>query len=214
MTQTWSATERADIAQTLLAAGPGAPTLCAGWQTQHLAAHLVLRDRTPWRMSPGRLEALAASSADPDGYAALVAQVAEGPGRLTPGYWFSEQMNLLELFVHSEDVRRAGPGASRSTEIDPAYATALWKQFRLFSRLLLRPAPVGVVLVVSDGPRTVARKPRSGSGTVVVTGDLADVILFAFGRGASTELTVQGDEADVRALVSRFPGPSGTSDPA
>ena len=62
MTQTWSATERADLAQTLLAAGPGAPTLCAGWQTQHLAAHLVLRDRTPWRMSLGRLESVAATS--------------------------------------------------------------------------------------------------------------------------------------------------------
>lgn len=210
MTQTWSATERADLAQTLLAAGPGAPTLCAGWQTQHLAAHLVLRDRTPWRMSPGRLEAVAASSADPQGYATLVAQVAEGPGRLSPGYWFSEQMNLLELFVHSEDVRRAGPDGARSTEIDPGYAKALWKQFRLFSRLLLRPAPVGVVLVVTDGPRVVARKPRSGAGTVVVTGELADVILFAFGRGSSTELMFQGDDTDARALLARFPGPGGT----
>ena len=214
MTQTWSATERADLAQTLLAAGPGAPTLCAGWQTQHLAAHLVLRDRTPWRMSPGRLESVAATSADPQGYAALVAQVAEGPGRLSPGYWFSEQMNLLELFVHSEDVRRAGPDGARSTEIGPDYAKALWKQFRLFSWMLLRPAPVGVVLVVTDGPRVVARKPRSGAGTVVVTGELADVILFAFGRGTSTELTFQGDAADVRALLARFPGPGGASSQA
>lgn len=214
MSQTWTATERAEIARTLLDAGPGAPTLCAGWQTQHLAAHLVLRDRSPWRMSPGRLESVAASSADPAGYAALVAQVAEGPGRLAPGYWFSEQMNLLELFVHSEDVRRAGAEGATSTQVDPEQAAALWKQFRLFSKLLLRPAPVGVVLVVADGPRTVARKPRSGTGSVVVTGDLADVVLFAFGRGAATRLAFQGEQADVDALLARFPGPSGTSAPA
>lgn len=211
MAQTWNATERADIARTLTAAGPGAPTLCVGWESQHLAAHLVLRDRSPWSMSPGRLESLAASSADPEGYAALVAQVAEGPGKATPGYWFGEQMNLLELFVHSEDLRRAGPQGARSTEVDPEHGRAMWKQFRLFSRLLLRPAPVGVVLVVTDGPRVVARRPRSGSGSVVVTGELADVILFAFGRGASTRVTFQGDAADVSALVARFPGPEQTT---
>lgn len=214
MAQTWNATERADIARILTEAGPGAPTLCAGWQTQHLAAHLVLRDRTPWRMSPGSLEALAASSSHPAGYAALVAQVAEGPGRLAPGYWFAEQMNLLELFVHTEDVRRANPGGDRPATVDPEQARAMWKQFSMFSRLLLRPAPVGVVLVVQDGPRVVARRPRSGHGPVVVTGELADVILFAFGRGAATGVSFQGDAADVAALVARFPGPPATTSAA
>ncbi|MDQ6739627.1 MAG: TIGR03085 family protein, partial [Actinomycetota bacterium] len=33
------------LAETLLAAGPDAATLCAGWRTQHLAAHLYLRER-------------------------------------------------------------------------------------------------------------------------------------------------------------------------
>lgn len=207
MAQTWNATERADIARTLTAAGPGAPTLCVGWESQHLAAHLVLRDRTPWYMPPSRLESVAATSTDPAGYADLVAKVAEGPGRLSAGYWFAEQMNLLELFVHSEDLRRAGPDGARSTDVDPEHGRAMWKQFRLFSRLLLRPAPVGVVLVVPNGPRVVARKPRSGTGSVVVTGELADVILYAFGRGASTRVTFQGEPADVRALVARFPGP-------
>src|SRR5437868_4661783 len=39
--------ERATLAETLLAAGPDAPTLCAGWTTRDLAAHLVLRERKP-----------------------------------------------------------------------------------------------------------------------------------------------------------------------
>ena len=33
------------LAETLLAAGPDAPTLCRGWRTRDLAAHLYLRER-------------------------------------------------------------------------------------------------------------------------------------------------------------------------
>ena len=33
------------LAETLLAAGPDSPTLCEGWQTRDLAAHLYLRER-------------------------------------------------------------------------------------------------------------------------------------------------------------------------
>ena len=40
-------TERAAFADTLEEAGPDAPTLCTGWTTRDLAAHLVLRERRP-----------------------------------------------------------------------------------------------------------------------------------------------------------------------
>jgi uncharacterized protein (TIGR03085 family) len=39
--------ERKALADALQAAGPDAPTLCEGWQTRDLAAHLVLRERRP-----------------------------------------------------------------------------------------------------------------------------------------------------------------------
>src|ERR1700749_1337470 len=39
--------ERAALAALLDETGPDAPTLCAGWQTGDLAAHLVLRERRP-----------------------------------------------------------------------------------------------------------------------------------------------------------------------
>src|SRR5690606_24047731 len=35
--------ERHALADLLMAVGPDAPTLCAGWTTAHLAAHLVVR---------------------------------------------------------------------------------------------------------------------------------------------------------------------------
>src|SRR3954452_12509995 len=39
--------ERRELADLLDRLGPGAPTLCEGWDTAHLAAHLVVRERRP-----------------------------------------------------------------------------------------------------------------------------------------------------------------------
>src|SRR6478609_1710791 len=42
-----SEVERAQLAETFLAAGPNAPTLSGSWDTHHLVAHLVLRESNP-----------------------------------------------------------------------------------------------------------------------------------------------------------------------
>ncbi|WP_346995752.1 maleylpyruvate isomerase N-terminal domain-containing protein, partial [Dietzia sp. SLG310A2-38A2] len=39
--------ERSALVETMRAAGPEAPTLCAGWTTRDLAAHLVVREARP-----------------------------------------------------------------------------------------------------------------------------------------------------------------------
>ena len=39
--------EREEICDTLLALGPDQPTLCVGWTTHDMIAHLVLRERRP-----------------------------------------------------------------------------------------------------------------------------------------------------------------------
>jgi hypothetical protein len=44
---TYAREERAALAALLAETGPDAPTLCEGWQTRGLAAHLVLRERRP-----------------------------------------------------------------------------------------------------------------------------------------------------------------------
>src|SRR5262245_58495121 len=44
---TVSDVERALLGQTLLEVGPSAPTLCEGWDTHHLVAHLVQRESNP-----------------------------------------------------------------------------------------------------------------------------------------------------------------------
>ena len=44
---TFAAAERARLADLLLEKGPHAPTLCGGWSTRDLAAHLWLRESRP-----------------------------------------------------------------------------------------------------------------------------------------------------------------------
>jgi uncharacterized protein (TIGR03085 family) len=39
--------ERQTLCELLVELGPDAPTLCAGWVTADLAAHLVVRERRP-----------------------------------------------------------------------------------------------------------------------------------------------------------------------
>ena len=39
--------ERQRLSSTLTRVGPDAPTLCEGWRTRDLAAHIVLRERRP-----------------------------------------------------------------------------------------------------------------------------------------------------------------------
>lgn len=43
----YARSERLALADLLARLGPDAPTLCEGWTTRDLAAHLVVRDRRP-----------------------------------------------------------------------------------------------------------------------------------------------------------------------
>ncbi|HEY2795011.1 MAG TPA: maleylpyruvate isomerase family mycothiol-dependent enzyme, partial [Micromonosporaceae bacterium] len=51
--------ERAALSDLFDVVGPDAPTLCEGWQTRDLAAHLVLRDRRPDAAGGIRIKSLA-----------------------------------------------------------------------------------------------------------------------------------------------------------
>lgn len=211
---TWHELERSALARALTQAGPDAPTLCEGWRSRHLAAHVVLRERAPLtaagvvaRPLAGRteraIEASAAQAADPAGFARLVGRVAEGPPRWSPMSWLGESVNLLEFFVHTEDVRRgtghAGPDDPR--ELEPAHVAALWRQLVRTAPLQYRAAGVGVVLVVPGGPRRAVRRARGSAGTVVVRGEVGELVLHAFGRGAAARVHVLGDAVDVTALA-------------
>jgi uncharacterized protein (TIGR03085 family) len=230
----WHAHERASLVHALTQAGPDAPTLCDGWQTRHLAAHMILREHQPWTQaganggplhdwSDARLQDLAATALAPGGYAALLARIEQAPASWSPWSWAGNLVNLVEYFVHTEDVRRgtwvAGPGGSggageRSRDLSPGLQDALWSQLRRGARLFYRRSPVGVVLVVPGGPRLAVKAPPTRPtddgrlpGTVIVTGEVGELVLHAFGRGLHAGLTLQGDAADRAALDAVVPGP-------
>ena len=197
-------------------AGPTAPTLCAGWEARHVAAHVLLRERSP-RVGIGlaipaltprsdRLTAeLADTARDAAGFAALVDQVARPASRWTPVAWAGDAANLVEFYVHTEDVRRgAGPAPAR--DLEPELAGALWERLGSMARLGYRRSPAGVVLVVTDGPRKAVHRPHGDHGTVVVRGTVGELTLHALGRGAAATVEIVGAPEDVAALQAVLPG--------
>ncbi|MFJ2955961.1 TIGR03085 family metal-binding protein [Streptomyces sp. NPDC087270] len=190
--------ERLLLADLLERSGPDAPTLCAGWTTKDLAAHVVVRERrgdaAVGMVVPrlaDRLERVRNEYAAKP-FAELVQLIRTGPPRLSP---FSlkqvdEASNTLEFYVHTEDVRRAAADWTPRT-IDPVFGDALWARLERAARLLGRRSPVGLVLRCPDGRTAVAHK---GTPVVTVTGEPAELAMFVFGRQAAAKVETDGPE--------------------
>jgi uncharacterized protein (TIGR03085 family) len=200
MTAPLDARERAQLCLRFDELGPDAPTLCEGWTTFDLAAHLVVRERNPLA-APGILVPGLAALAERGmahekrrGYAAVVDRVRNGPPLgpfAVPG--LREQLNLVEYAVHHEDVRRANGLAPRSDVED--LQGALWALVRRLARFAIRGVPTGVGIELARPDGTVA-KVRSGDRVARVTGEPLEVLLWAYGRGdhAEVELTGAADQ--------------------
>ena len=144
--------ERAALVETLRSVGPDAPTLCEGWKTRDLAAHLVIRERRP-DAAPGILIPFFASHtakvqdevAGRTDWDELVDKVASGPPAYSPLKLLDPVANVAEMFIHHEDVRRAQPGWEPRV-LEPALASSLRRTLSLMARLTLAkvPAPGGV----------------------------------------------------------------------
>lgn len=152
--------ERAALCDLLDELGPGAPTLCEGWSTTELAAHLWVREHRP-DAGPGLLgrgpfagytERLQDKAARRP-FGELVADLRAGPPKRWIGRWVPAA-DLQEWFVHHEDVRRAD---GRGPRDDDALDDALWRALGIAGRALARRAEVGVELVTHDGRRRTAK---------------------------------------------------------
>ena len=164
----YSTDERRALCALLEKTGPDAPTLCEGWTTGDMAAHLVLRERRPDAAAGVAGGPLAGYTAHVQRrlkgripFADLVRMIRSGPPRLSvmalPGV--DERANAVEFFVHHEDVRRGAPGWE-PRELSRGESDMLWRRLRL-ARFMLRKAPVGVELARDDdirtGPPTASR---------------------------------------------------------
>jgi uncharacterized protein (TIGR03085 family) len=149
--------ERAALCTLLDKTGPAAATLCEGWATRDLAAHLVLRDRRPDAAAgvaggplAGWTRRVQRKLTTGTAYPQLVELVRTGPPRLSPMQLDGADRwaNTVEFFVHHEDVRRAQPGW-QPRRLGPGLSDELWRRLRS-ARFLLRKAPVGVEFARDD----------------------------------------------------------------
>lgn len=198
----YSRSERAALADLLEERGPDAPTLCAGWTTADLAAHLVIRERRPdaglgIMASPlARWTAnVQASAKKRHDYRRLVEMVRQGPPLWSPLRPVDALANTVEYFVHHEDVRRATPGWE-ARSLDPGLAEQLTRRLG-FAKMLLRKAPVGVVLRLPDGTEPVA---TGGEPVVTVTGPGPELLLCAYGRQSAAAVEYAGPDEAVAAF--------------
>ena len=211
----YSRDERRALCVLLDKTGPDAPTLCEGWTTGDLAAHLVLRERRP--------DAAAGVIGGPlAGYTARVQQrirnripfpdlvriIRSGPPMLSvmalPG--MDERVNAVEFFVHHEDVRRAAPGWE-PRELSSAESDMLWHRLRM-ARFMLRKAPVGVELARDDGGPTTNTDgasyritARNATPAVTVVGSPAELTMWVMGRRTAARVRMDGIQAAVTKLA-------------
>jgi uncharacterized protein (TIGR03085 family) len=189
----FAASERRDLADLLMRLGPAAPTRCEGWDTAHLAAHAVVRERRP-----DALVGLGAEAAGVGGplaswthrledqlrestpYADVVDRLRAGPPIWSPMSWpgLGELLNATEFAIHHEDVRRAQPDWSPRV-LPPGMQDALWGAAGFFARRAGAAWRGGLVLCRSDRQ---GFERRFGDGGTTVEGEPMELLLWASGR--------------------------------
>lgn len=194
--------ERAALCDLFDQVGPDAPTLCEGWDTRDLAAHLHLRETSPLAvgilLSPlaGAMERRQREMASGD-WSRLVGRV-RTPPRWSPSSIpaVDARVNAAEYFVHHEDVRRAQPGW-QPRELGVGDEKALWSILRSMGKQLYRSSPVPLVLRRPDGAELVM---KAGHPAVVISGPVSELVMHAYGRTDHAHVAIDGPDD----LVEQF----------
>jgi uncharacterized protein (TIGR03085 family) len=192
--------ERKNLCDIFVELGPDAPTLCEGWTTRDLAAHLVVRERRPdsgpglvWPRLADYTEKVRTTVRDRRSWEELVETVRRGPPTLLRP--FDGAMNTIEYFIHVEDVRRAQDGWVPRPP-DPALADALWARVGPGGMAKKVPATI----VISSTGREA--KERGTGPRLTLTGDPGELTMFGAGRQGAARVEISGDAALAAQLRS------------
>ena len=196
--------ERALLCDLFEKVGPDAPTLCEGWTTRDLAAHLVVREGRidasmglilPPLANPGEKVRLKAAQRP---WEELVERVRTGPPRTSMMRIgaVDRAANTAEYFIHHEDVRRAIDGWE-PRELDPDLSAHMWKSTSRTAKFGLKKAPCGVVIVPPEGDRLVG---KAAEPSVEVAGTIGELVLFLSGRQAHARVELTGPAEAMDAL--------------
>ena len=210
MTSDLDLRERHELCDLFEQLGPDAPTLCGDWTTSDLAAHLVVRERDligmpgillPW--FAGATESRMDHQLRRHGYQGLVDLVRSGPpfGPMrVPA--LRHLTNMVEFFVHHEDVRRPAGLAPRTDR--PDLDDELWSLLGRMAPLMVRKAGVkGVRLVLR---RDDGQEHAAGSGDpVTIVGPAGELVLELYGRRTAAQVAYEGaDDAVARVREAEF----------
>lgn len=215
---TTAQSERHALCDTLVTLGDNAATLCEGWTTRDLAAHLVMRESRPDGAAGVIIAPLAKYAARVQagiaatGWEDLVDRVRSGPPRWSPTRLapVDRLANTVEFFIHHEDVRRAQAGWS-ARPLDASLEAELQAALRRMARLLCRKAGVGVILAITGtdaagapaatGPVRMITAHK-GSPVATITGSAGELLLYLYGRRDHALVEITGAPAAISALGS------------
>jgi len=190
--------ERAALCDTLERYGPDAPTLCVGWATLDLAAHLVAREARS-DAAIGLVIPMFAKHLQnvmdrykARGYEPLVAMLRTGPP------WMHRTgplavANVNENFIHHEDVRRASGEGPRV--IDEEMDAILWRMLGFGARMSKK-AVKGAALTLRT-PDARERVVSAEGLAVTMTGPPGELSLYMAGRKEAAEVVLDGDAAAI-----------------
>jgi uncharacterized protein (TIGR03085 family) len=204
--QPLDARERAELCDLFVAKGPDAPTLCEGWTTLDLAAHLLIRETDPragLAIAGGArfawLETKLMDRARAQGYVRIVDRLRTGPPLVPwriPG--LRPLLSLNEWFVHHEDVRRPnglGPRTDR-----PDLDAVLWANLGRMGRFMLRRVEGTSVTLEAPGFGEV---PARGDGPEVrLVGGPQELVLYLNGRRSGAEVDISDSDEAREALAA------------
>lgn len=201
--------ERRRFADELQAAGPDAPTLCEGWATRDLAAHVVLRDRRP-DAAVGVIVSALSGYTDRvqvklagQAWGRLIDQVRGGPPLWSPTRLgpVDRLANTTEFFVHLEDVRRAQPEWT-ARDLDDDLVADLTAALRRSAKMFARKAPAGITLEPTprDGAEIEPIVANGDEPMVTVRGPVGELVLWMFGRQTHALVEYDGLDEAIEAV--------------
>lgn len=199
--------ERIELVNTLSQAQSSDPTLCEGWECRHLLAHLILREtevliaagvlggplgKRTEKVTNFRAEGLSDRAA----YEHALDRFAHLNGYFKMHTLFPQadvKMNLIEYFVHIEDVRRAGEGWEPRS-LPHSVQQAIWDNLRSRAKMMAgKNYPHGLVLQAPgfvDMSLTVVEPAQSSIPATVLTGEPGELVLYLFGREEMAKVEV------------------------
>ncbi len=195
MSESLARTERLGLVEVFRSLGPSAPTLCEGWRTADLLAHLVLRERKPVAALGILVSSLSARTEQltlelASDFEANIRLFESGPPSWNPMRYLDALVNGSEMLIHHEDVLRAQP------EWKPRVLSA---QAQQEARRILR----GAAQLMTRGAKVKVRPDPAGAltpanGEVVIRGDEVDILLRISGRSTNVHVTILGSAHDVQ----------------